>query len=220
MVIGEIMLFKQCGGQSLVGASNIGLGRDPVGLTRIARATGLNIIMGASHYVNMSHPENMDSRSEEHITEKVVLDVTKRVDGTDIKSGVIGEMGCSWPLHHNERKALRASAKAQRAESGWCLEWDLFGNEYSYYKHAPPIDVRKDDIAWLISEGYGHKSVVLSPWTFAIRTVCCDTEDTAIFTYWPHRPQNAEPELQEGVGAKDSAGKPQEHSGFCGTQNL
>ena len=53
----------------------------------------------------------------------------------------------------------------QLAESGCYLEWDLFGKEYSYSKHAPHIDVRNDakrmdDIAWLISEGYGHKIVV------------------------------------------------------------
>ena len=36
------------------------------------------------------------------------------MDDTQIKSGVIGEVRCSWPLTSNERKSLRVSARAQR----------------------------------------------------------------------------------------------------------
>ena len=35
-------------------------------------------------------------------------------EDTQIKSGIIGEVGCSWPLNDNERKVLRASAIAQK----------------------------------------------------------------------------------------------------------
>jgi phosphotriesterase-related protein len=31
-----------------------------------------------------------------------------------IRAGIIGEIGCSWPLHENERKVLRAAAQAQQ----------------------------------------------------------------------------------------------------------
>ena len=112
--IEEATLYKQHGGNSLVDATSIGLGRDPVGLLRISRAAGLNIIMGASYHFARSHPPDMDSRSEEEITKKIVQDVVEGVDGTGIKSGIIGEVGCSWPLRDNERKVLRASARAQR----------------------------------------------------------------------------------------------------------
>ena len=40
-------------------------------------------------------------------------EVTEGIDGTDIKAGLIGEIGCSWPLTQNERKVLRAAARAQ-----------------------------------------------------------------------------------------------------------
>ena len=33
---------------------------------------------------------------------------------TGVRAGIIGEVGCSWPLHPNERKSLRAAARAQR----------------------------------------------------------------------------------------------------------
>ena len=110
----EATLYKQHGGNSLVDATSIGLGRDPVGLLRISRAAGLNIIMGSSYYVWATHPSDMDGRSEEEITAQIVRDVIEGVDGTGIKSGIIGEVGCTSPLHTNERKVLRASAQAQR----------------------------------------------------------------------------------------------------------
>ena len=39
------------------------------------------------------------------------------IDGTDVRSGLIGEIGASTPLHANEEKCLRAAAQAQK-ESG------------------------------------------------------------------------------------------------------
>ena len=215
--IEEVMLYKQYGGVSLVDATSIGIARDPMGLARISQATGVNIIMGASYYVAAAHPPDMDNRNEDELVEEIVRDVTVGADGTDVRSGVIGEIGCSWPLTTNERKVLKASAQAQRltgasllihpgrdetspmqileilgeagadlnhtimghldrtvflpetlkniAESGCYLEWDLFGTENSYYPFNPNIDMpsdakRMDDIAWIVSEGYGRKVVV------------------------------------------------------------
>ena len=42
------------------------------------------------------------------------MDMGGSIDGTGVKSGIIGEVGCSWPLSDNERKVLRASGRAQR----------------------------------------------------------------------------------------------------------
>ena len=112
--IEEAMLFKQFGGDSIVDTTSLGGGRDPVGLARIARATGLNVIMGGSYYIDSLHPAEVDALSEDELVERIVRDVTEGADGTGIKPGVIGEVGCTWPITDNERKALRASGRAQR----------------------------------------------------------------------------------------------------------
>lgn len=113
--IEEIGLYKQHGGSSIVDPTNIGISRDPVSLARIARATGLNVIMGSSYYVSQSHPPDMSDRTEDDIFEQIVDDVTVGVDGTGIRSGIIGEVGCNFPLSENELKVVRASGRAQRA---------------------------------------------------------------------------------------------------------
>jgi phosphotriesterase-related protein len=111
--IDETNLYRQYGGASLLEVSSMGLSRDPIGLARISRATEVNVIMGASYYVAAAHPPDMASISEDEIVAQIVRDVTEGADGTDIRSGVIGEVGCSWPLTDNERKVLQASARAQ-----------------------------------------------------------------------------------------------------------
>lgn len=110
----EAMRFKLAGGNSIVELSNIGLGRDPAALARISRATGLNVIMGSGYYLAVSHGPEMDAKTEEEITDEIVRDIMVGAGDSGIRSGIIGEIGCSWPLADNERKSLRAAARAQQ----------------------------------------------------------------------------------------------------------
>ena len=113
----EVLQYRYAGGDSLVDTTSISIARDPLALARISRATGLNIVMGGSYYVPVSHPPDMDERSEDSIVEEIVRDVTVGVRDTGVRSGVIGEIGNVDPLTDNQRKVLRASGRAQ-AETG------------------------------------------------------------------------------------------------------
>ena len=114
IAIRELLDYRYAGGRTIVELSQNGLARDPMALARIARATDLNIIMGCGYYVGLSHPADMDEKTEEEIANEIVRDITMGVGETGIKSGIIGEIGCSLPLTDNERKVLRACAAAQR----------------------------------------------------------------------------------------------------------
>jgi phosphotriesterase-related protein len=114
LAIKELLRFKYAGGGTLVELSPIGMARDPVGLAHVARATGLNIIMGCGYYVGQSHPKDMDLKTDEGIAQEIVRDIIEGVGDTGIHSGIIGEIGCSMPLTQNEKKVLRACAMAQR----------------------------------------------------------------------------------------------------------
>ena len=112
--IREVSSYKYLGGRSVVDATSIGIARDPLALARISRATGLNVIMGASFYVPVSHPTDMDERTEDDIAAEIIRDVAVGVGETGVRSGIIGEVGNFWPTGENERKVLRASARAQQ----------------------------------------------------------------------------------------------------------
>jgi phosphotriesterase-related protein len=45
---------------------------------------------------------------------QIIHDVEQGVGDTGIRSGIIGEIGCSWPWHESEKKVLEASVIAQR----------------------------------------------------------------------------------------------------------
>ncbi|MBN1855985.1 MAG: aryldialkylphosphatase [Dehalococcoidia bacterium] len=111
----EASLFYLRGGGTIVDQTNIGIGRDPGALLRISRATGLNIVMGCGFYVDgPSTQEERDSMDVEDFASRIVQDMTVGVDQTRIKSGIIGELGCTWPLKPNEKKVLEAAALAQQ----------------------------------------------------------------------------------------------------------
>ena len=111
----EIRLFKDAGGRTVIDPTPTSLARDPEALARIARATGLNIVMGAGYYVAAAHPPDMDRRSVDDLAREMIADVTSGVGATGIRSGLIGELGCSWPWTDNEKKVVRAGIAAQRA---------------------------------------------------------------------------------------------------------
>ncbi|GIS68855.1 MAG: aryldialkylphosphatase [Chloroflexota bacterium] len=115
--LNEAMYYKREGGGTLVDATTIGIGRDPLALSRLARATNLNIIMGAGWYIDKVHPEDMGSRTENDLAKQIIKELTEGINETNVKAGIIGEIGCSWPLTDNERKVLRAAATAQ-SETG------------------------------------------------------------------------------------------------------
>jgi len=114
LAIKEALLYKWAGGDTIVELSIRGMARDPLGLARLSRATGLNVIMGSGYYIEASHPPELVTMTEEEITEEIVRDITVGVGDTRVRAGIIGEIGCSIPLGDNERKVLRASAAAQR----------------------------------------------------------------------------------------------------------
>ena len=113
--ISEIALFQQAGGGTIVDVTTIGIGRSPEALVRIAQTTGLNIVMGAGYYTAAVHPTDMTARSEADLADEMIADLTTGVGDTGVRAGIIGELGCSWPLTANERKVLRAGARAQQA---------------------------------------------------------------------------------------------------------
>lgn len=112
LAIKELMFYKNAGGNTVVDASLPGIGRDPEGLKRISEATGLNIIMGTGFYVGETHPEKLNSMTDEEIGDLMVAELNHGVNG--ICSGYIGEIGISEIFDDKERRVLRAAAIAHK----------------------------------------------------------------------------------------------------------
>ena len=114
LAVNEILKYKAVGGDSIVEVTTIGIGRDPQALAKISRLTNVNIITGAGYYVDAVHPDNMNDKTMSQLEEQITKEVQTGIGETGIKAGIIGEIGCSWPLTKNESKVLKAVAKAQQ----------------------------------------------------------------------------------------------------------
>ncbi len=114
LAIREANHFKAAGGGTIVDVTSIGINRSPAALQRIATATGLNIVMGAGFYIEAAHPPEFGKMSLDEVTSMIVEDIEAGADGTGIRSGIIGELGCSWPWTEAEKKSVAAGVAAQR----------------------------------------------------------------------------------------------------------
>ncbi|WP_273124180.1 phosphotriesterase family protein [Bacillus weihaiensis] len=129
----EALEFFYAGGQTIVDVTPVGLGRDPFALKRLSRRTGLTIIMGCGYYLENSMPSYIRDWSIEDIENDILSDLEVGVDGTDIKAGIIGEIGISPDMSDLEVKVLRAAARAQK-KTGHVLTihlpgWERYGHE-------------------------------------------------------------------------------------------
>jgi phosphotriesterase-related protein len=172
--------------------------------------------MGSGYYEAAYHPEEIEELDETALAERISRDITEGVDGTGIRSGIIGEVGLGWPVKSAETRVLRAAGLAQQktgaavwihpgrdpqaplgairelqdagcdperivmchidrtlfdlepmrelAGTGCYLEFDLFGQESSFYPMAPidmPNDAtRIDYLMGLLEAGFGARLLV------------------------------------------------------------
>jgi len=110
----ELALFRNAGGGTLVDVTVPGIGRDPQALVRLSRATGVHIVMGTGLYVEPSLPAKYRDMTVEQMAAMFISDLRVGVGQSGIKAGIIGEIGCNWPVAPTELKAVRAAALAQR----------------------------------------------------------------------------------------------------------
>jgi phosphotriesterase-related protein len=110
----ELLVFKNGGGCTVVDPTCRGIGRNPLALQRISKATGLNIVMGSGYYLQTSHPPEVKRLSIDNVADEIVSEAHDGVEETGIKIGLIGEIGVSSDFTPDEEKSLRGAARAQQ----------------------------------------------------------------------------------------------------------
>ena len=120
LAIEELKEFKRAGGKTIVDMTNIGMGRDPIALQNISNMVDINIITGCGYYVEQLHPDYIKEKTENEIAQEMINDITVGIGKTDIRSGIIGEIGTSKEILPSEKKVLKAASIAQK-ETGVAL---------------------------------------------------------------------------------------------------
>jgi predicted metal-dependent phosphotriesterase family hydrolase len=150
LIADELGRFAAAGGRSLVDLTLPGVGRDPAWLVEVARATGLNVVMGAGWYREAYYPPEalIDRRSVEDLADELIREATDGVDG--VRPGIIGEIGTDKPwVSAQEERVFRAAARAARATG------------LAVTTHAVMSDVGRAQLRILEEEGIDPARVVI-----------------------------------------------------------
>lgn len=109
----ELRRLVDAGATTLVDVTSNGVGRQPSMLRNVARATGLQIVMGSGWY---RHPfldrAYFETHSTDEIADTIVRDIEVGADGTDVRAGIIGEIACDRYVTPAEERSFRAAARA------------------------------------------------------------------------------------------------------------
>ena len=136
----ELAHYKQLGGGTVVEVSSVGLSPDPAALAELARRTGLNVVAGTGYYIGASHPPDLAGKTVDQVTDEMLRDFADGFPGTDVRAGVIGEIGTTEPLTPTERVVLEASGRVQ-AQTGAALVMHPDSTHRSYEPIARTLDI-------------------------------------------------------------------------------
>lgn len=113
LAIRELDAYREAGGRTVVDVTSGGLGRNPLALRRISEATNVNIVLGAAWYREGVYPSIVYELDSASLAECIVKEITEGVDGTDVRAGVIGEIGTERKfITPAQERVFRASARA------------------------------------------------------------------------------------------------------------
>ena len=113
LAIEELMYYKKAGGKSLVELTLPEIGRNVLGLLKISETTGINIVCGTGAYLSTTKSAQVKKMRIDELRDLMIHELTEGIDNTDIKAGIIGELGCSELLAKDEKKTLQAGGKVQ-----------------------------------------------------------------------------------------------------------
>ena len=113
LAIEEIRAFKEAGGGTVVDVTNACMGRDAQALKRISSESGVHIVTSTGYYTEPYYPAEVYELSTNKLAQLMVTELTTGIDGTDIKAGIIAEIGTRRDfVNPAEERVFRAAARA------------------------------------------------------------------------------------------------------------
>jgi phosphotriesterase-related protein len=111
----ELEKFRGTGGRTIVDLTPIGRERDPTFVRLLATRADVNVVLGTGYAKEGWLPETYANRATDDLARTLIGELTTGIAGTDIRAGVIGEIGISRSFSAFEHRSLEAAAIAQRA---------------------------------------------------------------------------------------------------------
>ena len=111
----ELRWARRAGVAAVIDPTPIGLGRKPAALRRLSVELGMHFVAATGYYRDKFHPPEVATMTMADIENVIYGDLAEGMDGTDVRAGVIGELGTSGEqIMPSEEKVLIAAARVQR----------------------------------------------------------------------------------------------------------
>jgi predicted metal-dependent phosphotriesterase family hydrolase len=116
LVRDELIRYREAGGTTIVDCTSRGLHPEPLLNRLVAAESGVKLVMGTGFYRRPYLDEAwLLSTPIDDIAAVLIRDLTQGIDGTGVRAGVIGEIGCDRELTPAEERSFRAAARAHHA---------------------------------------------------------------------------------------------------------
>lgn len=112
--VNELKFLEKHNVGLFIDLSCVGLVRDMDKLQYISRNVNTDIVLGTGFYVHDTLSEEVCAMSVEEMADFMVNEIENGIAGTNIRAGVIGEVGVSEVIYPVERKSLLAAAIAHK----------------------------------------------------------------------------------------------------------
>ena len=113
LICQEMKDLRALGVSNIIEMTNRYMGRNPQFMLDLMRETGINVVACTGYYQNAFFPEHVAAHSVEQLAQEMVDEIVIGIDGTELKAGIIAEIGSSegviTPL---EEKVFIAAARA------------------------------------------------------------------------------------------------------------
>jgi phosphotriesterase-related protein len=113
VIVDEVARMRADGGSTIVELSNGGLSPDPMQLRAISERTDVHVVMGCGQYVEEYQDSGNHARGVEDFAAEMVEQVLDGAWSTEVRAGIIGEIGCQAPWTELERRVMRGAILAQ-----------------------------------------------------------------------------------------------------------
>ncbi|HDL7487027.1 TPA: phosphotriesterase-related protein [Yersinia enterocolitica] len=101
---------------NIVEVTNRYMGRNPQFLLNVMRDSGINVIASTGYYTDSFYPPMVRENSAEQLAQTMIDEIEIGIDGTELKAGVIAEIGTSEGIiTPDEAKVFHAAALAHHA---------------------------------------------------------------------------------------------------------
>lgn len=112
--VSELKFLEKHNVDLFIDLSCVGLVRDMDKLQYISQNVNADIVLGTGFYVHDTLSEEVCAMSVDEMADFMVSEIENGIAGTNIRAGVIGEVGVSEVIYPVERKALLAAAIAHK----------------------------------------------------------------------------------------------------------